>query len=282
MIPDPPVSGWLEKKSGGKEGQSKARMLEKWDRRFFLLSSSKLRYYKSEEEMLKGKPPLGILECSGAELFLKEVKGESFRFTIRSKARDLKLRANSAGEYKKWEDALRLYVASTNLDPSAGGRDTAESLASWEDSSGREASASVASADGAGSSHIGGPPTSGWLEKKSGGKEGQNKSKLLEKWDRRWFLLIGSELRYYKADDDHAKGKPALGAIECRGATVGLKAVKGVTFRFNVSTASRELKLRAASASDYQMWLNALSPLAGTTRHHDSLDESSRPEELPL
>ena len=107
------VSGWLEKKSGGKEGQSK-RLFEKWDKRFFLLSGSELRYYNSEDEMFKGRP-LGVIECAGAQLVLKEVKGGQYRFSVRTAARELKLRVSSATEYSKWESAIREHVASTTM-----------------------------------------------------------------------------------------------------------------------------------------------------------------------
>ena len=46
-LPAPPPSawwagceGWLEKKSGGKEGSAKAKLMQKWDKRFFVLGTS--------------------------------------------------------------------------------------------------------------------------------------------------------------------------------------------------------------------------------------------------
>ena len=87
------------------------------------------------------------------------------------------------------------------------------------------------------------PTCTGWLDKKSGGKDGQSKAKLLEKWDKRWFALVGSELRYFKSEDDLAKGKAPAGSIECLGANVSLKKVKGQVFRFTVHTESREPRI---------------------------------------
>lgn len=90
--------GFLEKKSGGKEGRAKWKLTEKWSKRWFVLApeASVLRYYKSEGEAMEGKEPLGVLECAGATVFLKEVqKGGAHRFTVRAAARELKLRAGT-------------------------------------------------------------------------------------------------------------------------------------------------------------------------------------------
>ena len=81
------ATGWLEKKSGGKDGKAKSKVLEKWDRRWFALVGTKLSYYKAEADFIKGRAPLGSLEVSGAQIFLKEVKGTAFRFTVRTSAR---------------------------------------------------------------------------------------------------------------------------------------------------------------------------------------------------
>ena len=97
VIERPVVSGWLEKKSGGKEGGPKKKWNDKWDKRWFALVGSQLAYYRSEDDYTKGKAPLGFVECAGAKLFLKEVKGTVFRFTILSEARELKLRVYDGG-----------------------------------------------------------------------------------------------------------------------------------------------------------------------------------------
>jgi hypothetical protein len=36
------------------------------------------------------------------------------------------------------------------------------------------------------------PAYEGWLEKKSGGKDGESKMKLLQRWDKRYFVLLTS------------------------------------------------------------------------------------------
>ena len=117
----------------------------------------------------------------------------------------------------------------------------------------------------------------GWLEKKSGGKDGKAKSKVLEKWDRRWFVLPagGTELSYYKSDK---AGATAAGSIDCAGAHVFLKEVKGQTFRFTVRAATRELKLRAPTAAAYQKWVDALTPIAAKVGDED--DMSVRPSTM--
>ena len=79
------MEGYLEKKSGGKEGRTKIKVLEKWDKRFFVLpkgDGSELHYFKKADDYRDGKTPLGSLECRGATVFLKEVKGQTFRFTV--------------------------------------------------------------------------------------------------------------------------------------------------------------------------------------------------------
>lgn len=50
-------------------------------------------YYKSEGDATSGKAAAGMMECRNASVFLKEVKGQTFRFTIKSAQRELKLRA---------------------------------------------------------------------------------------------------------------------------------------------------------------------------------------------
>ncbi len=105
--------GWLEKKSGGKEDKSKMKMMQKWDRRYFVLDScgTSLSYYKSAEGYRKGEAPAGSVECAGSRAFLKEVVGgkggaDVYRFTVASKERELKLRGGEA-DYKQWQEALR-------------------------------------------------------------------------------------------------------------------------------------------------------------------------------
>jgi small GTP-binding protein len=258
------VSGWLEKKSGGKEGKGKKKFMEKWDKRWFILVGSELRYYKSDADHDQRKAPAGSIECTGSELFLKVVQGTSFRFTVKTAERELKLRASSASDYHKWADALTPLMASTGRDASVSvdvGRSASASTVTppshTEPAAGGAAAAATVSAP---------VLCEGWLEKKSGGKEGhEKKSKLLERWGKRYFVLSGSEMHYFKHDEDHAAGKPPLGTTDVSGGTVFLKAVKGQTFRFTVRLAARDLKLRAANNADFQMWTKALGPVTKAT-----------------
>ena len=276
------VAGWLEKKSGGKEGKGKSKLLEKWDKRWFVLSGTEMRWYKTEDDPGKGKDPQGVMDCKGSELFLKGVEGQTFRFTVRTTERELKLRAPSSA-YHMWKDALT---------PLAKFTDDADLATAAKREQLKESK--VVSLDAIASAHdgyeAGGPePTcTGWLDKKSGGKDGQSKAKLLEKWDKRWFALVGSELRYFKSEDDLAKGKAPAGSIECLGANVSLKKVKGQVFRFTVHTESRELRLRASSHADFHMWNNALSPLAKSvtedaqsSRRDENDDDDEDADALP-
>lgn len=114
--------------------------------------------------------------------------------------------------------------------------------------------------------------TMGWLEKNSGGKPGKlglraqvvsaipHVGSVLEWWDKRFFVLLAgsSTLRYYRDAEDFTEGEP-LGEIECSGASVSLKKVltrerDGCVWRFTLLCEDRELKLRAASESDYLLW----------------------------
>ena len=116
----------------------------------------------------------------------------------------------------------------------------------------------------------------GFLEKKSGGKSASPsrfKKAFLEKWDKRFFVLSagGTELRYYHtAEEAHYQAHKPLGAVECAGAKVFLKAEQGELYRFTVLSAERELKLRAPDAASYRMWMEALEPIVG------EFDESTR------
>ena len=269
------MQGWLDKKSGGKEGKSKSAFLEKWDKRWFVLIGTTLRYYKSDEDYRKAKEPAGLIECAGAQLFLKEVKGAAFRFTIQASDRELKLRAPNAAAYYAWSDALSPIVATTGRDSSV----SVDARPSERDAPTTRAHAS-SSVSGGGAifpSDTDPPPTcAGWLDKKSGGKEGHAKASWLEKWDKRYFLLVGSQMRYYKHEDDHGKHKPSLGSLEIAGARLFLKEVKGSSFRFTVQNHSRELKLRADNAAEYQKWTRALGPLVNQNTEELILTQSER------
>ena len=108
------TEGWLEKKSGGKEGKAKAKVMEKWNkrcalsrraeharlalaltssaprlRRWFVLPAkgTELSYFKSQKDADQQKTAAGMLPCKGAKVFLKEVKGKTFRFTIQADKR---------------------------------------------------------------------------------------------------------------------------------------------------------------------------------------------------
>jgi len=133
-VPPPPEpahwwaghEGWLEKKSGGKEGQMKAKLLQKWDRRYFVLATcgSTLTYYKSDESFRKREEPAGTVECERGRAFLKQVqKGDVHRFTIVAKDRELKLRA-SPTEFQAWASALIPVVGEISMDDGgASGRE---------------------------------------------------------------------------------------------------------------------------------------------------------------
>ena len=93
------MKGYLDKKSGGKDGKMKMKLLEKWTRRFFVLpdGATVLSYYKDEAAFMKQATALGTIDCRGSRFFLKEVVKDSiFRFTVVAASRELKLRADTA------------------------------------------------------------------------------------------------------------------------------------------------------------------------------------------
>ncbi|EOD08675.1 hypothetical protein EMIHUDRAFT_631907 [Emiliania huxleyi CCMP1516] len=114
--------GWLEKKSGGHEERGKMKLLQKWDRRYFVLPAggAELSYYKTEDDAARGEHPAGSLRCDGAEVFLKEVRDDGVhRFTIKTRERELKLRS-SKREFETWASALEPIAAEVDDAPRAG------------------------------------------------------------------------------------------------------------------------------------------------------------------
>jgi hypothetical protein len=113
----------------------------------------------------------------------------------------------------------------------------------------------------------------GLLLKKAGGKALDKKTRLLDRWHKRWFVLPpqSTTLSYYKSESEQVNGKKPLGELNVGGATIFLKAVVRGQYRFTVQTVARELKLRATTAQDYESWMGALQPLAGAVREDDGL-----------
>ena len=119
--------GWLEKKSGGKEGIAKAKLFQKWDKRYFVLGTQAtlIVYYKSDEAFRKKEAPLGSVSLTGASGFLKEVstkKGEVHRWTLLAPERELKLRCGKA-EFQAWAAALRPVCGDISKSKLEGGGD---------------------------------------------------------------------------------------------------------------------------------------------------------------
>jgi hypothetical protein len=119
----------------------------------------------------------------------------------------------------------------------------------------------------------------GNLYKKAGGKAFEKKRRVLDRWTKRWFVLPpgGTVLSYYRSEQAQMEGQAALGSLELhsKGASVFLKEVRaGQIYRFTVRAMSRELKLRAMSAGDYDAWMGALLPITGEPREEDDMDMS--------
>jgi len=306
--------GTLLKKSGGKAFEKKSRLLgDKWTRRWFVLPPGRttLSYYKNEAAANSGAAPLGTIEIQGAVVFLKAVKSGQYRFTVRSSARELKLRAADAKEYDAWMGALQPITEfreddaegalaafsirddDDDADFDAVGEDVEDDdddddvlpplLPMAPSAPGLSVMARVSLDAGLGidAGQVSLPPTGmrGILEKKSGGKEGKAKSKFSllggEKWSKRWFILKPEEsmLRYYKSESEANAGKASLGEVECQGATVFLKKVeKGGVHRFTVQNERRALKLRAPSKSIFDQWIHALRPFAAGFADDDDDD----------
>ena len=122
----------------------------------------------------------------------------------------------------------------------------------------------------------------GYLSKKAGGKhvervvhpmggglQGIDFGKMIgSQWRKRYFVLSpgSSTLSYYKHQSAYTKGRAALGSLELKGCTVFLKEVHNGVFRFTAASAERELKLRAYSEKEYNMWVEHLRPHAAQFR----------------
>jgi len=123
----------LEKKSGGKKSKSKLLGMakrEKWSKRHFVVApgGTTLSYFKNSAAYLAGKEALGSVECEGAVLFRKvNVKDKVYRFTVRTTARELKLRATSEEDYLAWCTYLKDIVRSV------GDEEARESMAPRDD-----------------------------------------------------------------------------------------------------------------------------------------------------
>jgi hypothetical protein len=67
---------------------------------------------RSEADFTTGKTALGDLNVAGATIFLKEVvHGGVHRFTVRTRDRELKLRAPDVAVCDAWLSALRAFAA---------------------------------------------------------------------------------------------------------------------------------------------------------------------------
>ena len=239
--------GTLFKKAGGKAFVKKKRAVSKWNKRWFVLppGSTRISYYKSETDQMEGQEALGAVDCEGATVFLKEIKSGVHRFTIRSAQRELKLRAPGADEYASWMEALKPitdFRQDEEEDDEDESRDAFSLRSIQLDGDGDD---DDEDSGGSPSGVVGPPPPGyrGYLEKKSGGKDGRAKSKLFEKWDKRWCVLppSSSKMSYYKSEGDHNNGKDPAGQLDCQGARCFLKEIdkKGV-HRFTVKNAERE------------------------------------------
>ena len=200
------VMGYLRKKAGGqREGSTKGRIKQNWRKRYFVLASSKLKYYKDEAAHASGKTELGALDVRGCTLFLKQVDHHGVhRFTIASAERELKLRADSEADYQRWVGAVRPLAATfreldaehelqeLDLDEADDDEvdDDERAYSAGLDST-RARSTTAATQRGRGLTMMPTGDAEGWLEKKAGGKEG-NSSLLggaLHQWDKRYFVI---------------------------------------------------------------------------------------------
>ena len=93
-------TGWLLKKSGGKEGKTSfGNALAKWDRRYIVVEDSKLTYFKRERDAA----PAGTLEL--AEAVITAGIGLTFDVATRG-GRTLTLKADSDESREAWIAAL--------------------------------------------------------------------------------------------------------------------------------------------------------------------------------
>lgn len=90
---------------------------------------------------------------------------------------------------------------------------------------------------------------------------------LLPQWNKRWFTIEGTVLRWYSSD-------PAASAQDAHGevnlATIALQRFSSTTdYSFVINTPQRNLLLRASTAAEMEMWIRKLRMYADIARGGD-------------
>ena len=78
-----------------------------WQRRYFVLSNTTLKYYKSLKHCLDGKHPKGVISFQHIKVDLKREKKErQFSLTLQGCKRVFYFRAVKASDYELWVNSL--------------------------------------------------------------------------------------------------------------------------------------------------------------------------------
>ena len=122
--------GWLEKQSGGKSGASVGNLVNKWDRRYFVLADGVLRYFAKSTSAAAEGEPLGEVDCTEALTESEVDLARNFCFTVVTERRSLRLRAADRGAMGEWLAALARACRSgaVSARPSAGAEQLGVSL----------------------------------------------------------------------------------------------------------------------------------------------------------
>ena len=272
-------SSYLLKRSGGHEGHTTLR--KKFQERFFVLQGTNLLYFRSQDEYLAGGASLGSLGVEGSHLTVEEENAgaDSCTFCIHTPQRQLLLVARPAALFHEgWKAVLEEAAFAGDAATSAPApppplRATDDAVRSR---TGSNASAGSSADDEARPARPSRAVTEGYLAKRAGGWANHHTPR--EHWQVRYFVLPTGQtvLRYYRTADDATAGRSPLGEQDVVGAHVARTDVGGGGFTFAVMTPGRELRLRADSAADLQLWMGALVYAVGALRSSDEGGTVSR------
>lgn len=222
---------------------------DRWEKLYFILKQNNfLCCYTNKDESTMAGPPIDLLICT-----IQEVPGESWCFEIMEGRRVYWLMAQSELEMCSWISSLRNAITSAQ----AGVFHERLSLKPQFQAD-----------------HV---AKSGWLKK----------LKIKWGWNRRWFVLQGEYLVYYRSPQ-HAQPAPSEQKVQRDAISTLFTKARQLTGAksncFELLTALRSFRFEADSEADAQAWVQAIENLNQTlikTQLRDPL-EGRRTMQLKL
>eukprot|EP01029_Cantina_marsupialis_P016519 TRINITY_DN368762_c0_g2_i1.p1 TRINITY_DN368762_c0_g2~~TRINITY_DN368762_c0_g2_i1.p1 ORF type:complete len:898 (+),score=221.23 TRINITY_DN368762_c0_g2_i1:97-2790(+) len=207
--------GYLFKQGGGKSLFGR----QTWKRRYVVLTSKKLYYFKNKSNFSRQKQIKAPIDISLATI----TKHNETTIIIETYQRVLRLRTSNAGQFSLWWDALQGTedvlndVRETDVDDNHN-----STSSTWTSSTRR-----------------------GWMKKRGGGGA----------WQSRWFVLHSGMLSYFGSE----KERQLRGSIELYGCTIQPKDVLDITISHPNDAIKKTYMFRTASVRERNDWLAALS-----------------------